>query len=361
MASGDALPVPRKNTAYRFTFAIRKPSDSTLITSWTGQDSEVSLDGGSFADCTNEATEIGTSGVGYIDLTSAEMNADCVVLKVTVTNSGAVPLVFVLYPEEAGDYRANVTHFGGTAGTFSSGRPEVNATHWAGTAVGSVTISCNVTQISGDTTAADNAESFFDGTGYAGTNNVIPTVTTLTNKTGFSLLATTGLGNQTADITGSLSGSVGSVTGAVGSVTGNVGGNVTGSVGSVVGNVGGSVASVASGGITSTSFAADSITASALAESAVTEIQSGLSTLTPSQVNAEVLDVLQTDTFAELSAPPAATSSIKDKLTWVFQWLRNKSTQTSTQRKLYADDGSTVVSTETVSDDGTTYTKGEQA
>lgn len=35
--------------------------------------------------------------------------------------------------------------------------------------------------ISGDATAADNAEAFFDGTGYAGTNNVIPTVTTLTN------------------------------------------------------------------------------------------------------------------------------------------------------------------------------------
>jgi hypothetical protein len=38
----------------------------------------------------------------------------------------------------------------------------------------------NVTQISGDSTAADNAEAFFDGTGYAGTNNVIPTVTTVT-------------------------------------------------------------------------------------------------------------------------------------------------------------------------------------
>lgn len=37
--------------------------------------------------------------------------------------------------------------------------------------------------ISGDTVAADNAESFFDGTGYAGTNNVIPTVTTLTGHT----------------------------------------------------------------------------------------------------------------------------------------------------------------------------------
>lgn len=51
--------------------------------------------------------------------------------------------------------------------------------------VGSVTaqVTANVAQISGDTTAADNAESFFDGTGYAGTNNVIPTVTTLTGHT----------------------------------------------------------------------------------------------------------------------------------------------------------------------------------
>lgn len=39
----------------------------------------------------------------------------------------------------------------------------------------------NVTHLSGDSTAADNAEAFFDGTGYAGTNNVIPTVTNLTN------------------------------------------------------------------------------------------------------------------------------------------------------------------------------------
>jgi hypothetical protein len=57
------------------------------------------------------------------------------------------------------------------------------------------------------------------------------------SKTGYSLTATTGLGNQTADITGSLSGSVGSVTGAVGSVTGAVG-SVTGAVGSVTGAVG---------------------------------------------------------------------------------------------------------------------------
>ncbi len=80
-------------------------------------------------------------------------------------------------------------------------------------------VSADATAISGDSAAADNAEAFFDGTGYAGTNNVIPTVTTV----------------------GSVTGAVGQVTGAVGSVTGNVGGNVNGTVASVVGNVGGNV------------------------------------------------------------------------------------------------------------------------
>jgi len=60
-------------------------------------------------------------------------------------------------------------------------------------------ITANVAQISGDATAADNAEAFFDGTGYAGTGNTIPTVTTVTNgvtvstnndKTGYRLSAT---------------------------------------------------------------------------------------------------------------------------------------------------------------------------
>ena len=38
----------------------------------------------------------------------------------------------------------------------------------------------DVLKISGDATAADNAEAFFDGTGYAGTNNVIPLVSAVT-------------------------------------------------------------------------------------------------------------------------------------------------------------------------------------
>jgi hypothetical protein len=153
LASTDATPIPKKNVAYRVTFPILD-ADGDLVTGATGLDSEISKDAGTFADCTNEATEIATSsGMYYLDLTSTEMNADTVAVIVKTTSSGAKTTPIVMYPEEAGDIR------------------------------------CDVVMISGDATAADNAESFFDGTGYAGTNNVIPTVTTLTTKTGFSLSA----------------------------------------------------------------------------------------------------------------------------------------------------------------------------
>jgi len=46
---------------------------------------------------------------------------------------------------------------------------------------GSDNLNVNVAEISDDSTAADNCEKFFDGTGYAGTNNTIPTVTSITN------------------------------------------------------------------------------------------------------------------------------------------------------------------------------------
>jgi hypothetical protein len=86
-------------------------------------------------------------------------------------------------------------------------------------------------RLSGDATAADNAEAAFDGTGFNFPNTIIPQVTAVTGA----------VGSVTGNVGGNVVGSVGSVTGAVGSVTGNVGGNVVGSAGSVVGNVGGNV------------------------------------------------------------------------------------------------------------------------
>ena len=86
----------------------------------------------------------------------------------------------------------------------------------------------NATNTTGGLATATAAISAFAGaiSTYAGgaVASVTAAVTVGTNndKTGYSLTAGTGLGNQTANITGNLSGSVGSVTGAVGSVTSRV-------------------------------------------------------------------------------------------------------------------------------------------
>lgn len=80
---------------------------------------------------------------------------------------------------------------------------------------------------------------------------------------------------------------------------------------------------------------------------------------TPAQVNTEVLDVLTVDTFTEIAAVPAATSTLKDKLNWLFGLARNKITQTATTQTLRNDADDATIATSTVSDDGTTFTKGQ--
>lgn len=139
MASTDATPVPIKNQAYRVTFPILD-ADGDLVTGATSPDSEVSKDGGTFTDCTNEATEIATSsGMYYLDLTSTEMNADTVAIIVKTATAGAKTTPIVLYPVETGDIPVNVTAYGGTAGTFTSGKPTVLVTSGTGTGQLSIT------------------------------------------------------------------------------------------------------------------------------------------------------------------------------------------------------------------------------
>lgn len=114
MAATDARPVPRKNAAFRLYFCLRNLA-AQFVTGWTGADSEISKDGAAFSDCTNEATEIGASGHGYLDFTSSEMNADAVLLKITFTNLDVVPISVSLFPEELGDLRTPDLLLVGTA------------------------------------------------------------------------------------------------------------------------------------------------------------------------------------------------------------------------------------------------------
>ena len=129
---------------------------------------------------------------------------------------------------------------------------------------GTAALAVDAVAISGDTTAANNAESFFDGTGYAGTNNVIPTVTTTTTATNVTTVNGLAAGVITAasiaadaitDAKVAADVTIASVTGAVGSVTGNVGGLVVGTVAGVTPAVAGDAMALTAGERNSTADA----------------------------------------------------------------------------------------------------------
>ena len=118
----------------------------------------------------------------------------------------------------------------------------------------------------------------------------------------------------TGDITGSLSGSVASVTG---NVDGDVSGNVDGTV-------------------------------------------AGVTPATAANVNTQVLDVLNTDTFAEPGDEiPTSTTTLVDKIGYLYKFMRNKIETTATKINVYNDAGDNIDHTSTISDDDTTFTRGE--
>lgn len=84
-----------------------------------------------------------------------------------------------------------------------------------------------------------------------------------------------------------------------------------------------------------------------------------LGTQAKADVNAEVVDAINVDTYAEPTSVPAATSSLAAKIRWLFALSRNKVTQDATTQTLRNDADSANVATSAVSDDGTTMTRGE--
>lgn len=368
------------------------------------------------------------AGLMQIELSAADVNR-VGRMKLTITDAANhVPVWedFFVFPQAIFDWLtgvivplpANVTQLLGTA--------------WATPATAGLT-DVNVKQLSTDATAADNAEAFFDGTGYAGTGNIIPTVTTvgtLTTYTGntpqtgdsFARIGAAGAGltnidlpNQTMDITGNitgnLSGSVGSVTGAVGSVTagvtlaasavqaiwdaltsalttvGSIGKKLAdwtvGTIDTYTGNTkqtgdnfarlgapaGASVsADIAAVNAKTTNLPASPASTTNITAGTITTVTNltnaptsgDLTATMKASVNTEVVDGLAVDTYAEPGqGAPAATTTLAAKINYLFKSWRNKKTQTSTTRSLYADDGTTVDQKATDSDDATTFTKGE--
>ncbi len=85
-----------------------------------------------------------------------------------------------------------------------------------------------------------------------------------------------------------------------------------------------------------------------------------LNDISAADVNAQVLDVMNTDTFAEPGqAAPPATASLVNKIGYLYKNWRNKKEQTSSTFSLYDDAGTTVDQKATVSDAAGTSTKEE--
>jgi len=113
MAFNGGQPV-KKNAEFLLVFPIYD-SDGDLVSGATDLDSEISKDGEDFIDCTNEAVEIGTSGVYKLTLTADEMNADVVAVITKTSTPDAKTTLTVIYTspyqiEDKDSYKADVSN-----------------------------------------------------------------------------------------------------------------------------------------------------------------------------------------------------------------------------------------------------------
>lgn len=85
-------------------------------------------------------------------------------------------------------------------------------------------------------------------------------------------------------------------------------------------------------------------------------------TLSLANIKTQVTDAWSVDTHAEIGQTlPPATATFAQMLGLLYKAWRNRSTQTSTDYNLFADNTTTLDQKATVSDDGTTFDKGEVA
>ena len=90
-----------------------------------------------------------------------------------------------------------------------------------------------------------------------------------------------------------------------------------------------------------------------------TVVLNNLGASATAQINAEVLDVMATDTITEqgVGAPPAAPTH-RQAIDYLYMAWRNSVVTTASVTSISNDAGTTIASA-TVSDDGSTFTKGE--
>lgn len=227
----------------------------------------------------------------------------------------------------AGQPKVDTAAFGGSAGTFSGGRPEVNTTHAAGTAWNSGAIGAST--LAADTIAAAKiAAGAITSAKFAA--GAIDATAIATGAIDADALA--------ADAVGEIADGVWDEAQA-----GHVGAGTFGEVATETAAI---------------KAKTDNLPPDPADASDVAAAIAALNDVSAAEVNAEVVDALAVDTYAEPTGVPAATATLAVKIGRLHQALRNKITVTSTKKQFF-DDADAALWEKDLSDDGTTYTESE--
>jgi len=411
----------KKNAAFTVTFPIYD-NDGDLVSSAAALDSEIDKDAGGFIDATNEATEVGASGIYKLLLTSTEANADIVTTITKTSTTDAKTAVNVMYtatrqlvdlafPTVSGrsvDVTAggevgldldntsgalgttNYDAFFLTAGLLST--DAITAAKIAADAIGASEIA------NGAIDAATFAAGAIDATAIA--NAAIDAATFAAGAIDASAIASFAItaakiGTDAITSDKIAANAIGASEIADGAI--DAGAIAADAITSAkIADFAILAINLGTDAITADKVAADTIAASELATSAVQEIRDSiLSDSTPflgasiaailtdtteigvagagltavpwnaawdAEVESEVNDALDT-AIAELSqAIPTATPTVRTALMLLYMALRNRldidTTGASDFKEIYNDAG-TVITKKTLTDDGATYSEAE--
>jgi hypothetical protein len=318
-APTDATPVPQYGAATLIYFPMfdndgDPRDDATIDTGLTSGSNKVliSKDGNTFANSTNSVGSVGY-GWYYVPLSASEMTADAVLIVARTTTADIKNTPLVIYPAQDGDYRVDVRKWmGATPNALTGGSVDSNVVSMANGVITAAVIATNA--VDADAIATDAVTEIQNGLATSANQ------TTILNRLG----AFTGSGiNTVLGLLRALARKDASLT------PSDMGGTY------------------------------DNTTDSLEAKQDSGAPASSLGTQAKTDVNDQVVDALAVDTYAEPGSVPAATSSLKDKIGWLFVLGRNKRTQTSTTETVRNDGDSGTIGTSAKSDDGTTFTRGK--
>jgi len=347
----------KQSTAYNLTVFMTDSSDHVSGKTGLTLTITASKDGGAFASISPTVTEL-ANGWYKVALTSSHADTlGDLALHVTSTGADPTDLVSQVRANILGDtLPANATQIDGASwSTHASGMVPADLRDIAGAAVStsSAQLGVNVVNLGGTSqTGRDIGASVLIASG-SGAGQL--DVTSGVIKANLAQILGTALTETAGQIAGAFKKffNVATPTGTVNSIPDAVAGAASGLA--TVGSNMGSVTAVGTGGITSASFAAGAIDAAAIAADAI-----GSSELAASAAT-EIATAVTGTSCTEPTAAVAASPSLIAAISWLLTLSRNKIEQTATTQTLRADDGTTAIASATLSDDGTTMTKGEFA